>query len=122
VMKVLWDRGPMAARDIYTALPDATGWAYKTVKTLLTRLVAKGALDYQQIGNSYLYRAAVDRHHVTRTEMRSFMDRVLGGALFPVLQHFIEEHDLSDDELRKLQEMLEERDRQRGRTKRGGRK
>ncbi len=60
IMKVFWDLGPMAARDVYAALPRDCSWAYKTVKTLLSRLVAKEALAYDQIGNSYLYRPAVD--------------------------------------------------------------
>ena len=42
VMKILWDRGPLAARDVFAALPPEIEWAYKTVKTLLARLVAKG--------------------------------------------------------------------------------
>ena len=50
VMKVLWEKGELAARDIYAALPEGHGWAYKTVKTLIARLVAKGAVDYEQIG------------------------------------------------------------------------
>ena len=61
IMKIFWDRGPLAARDVYAQLPKKRGWAYKTVKTLLSRLVAKEALAYDQVGNSYLYRPAVDR-------------------------------------------------------------
>jgi BlaI family transcriptional regulator, penicillinase repressor len=122
VMKVLWEGGPMAARDVFAALPPSKEWSHKTLKTLLARLVTKGAVDYQQVGNSYLYRAACDRAHVARTEMRSFIDRVLGGSLFPVLQHFIEEHDLSEDELRKLQEMLDRREGAKGMRKKGARK
>lgn len=107
VMKVIWDHGPQAARDVYAALPDDVSWAYKTVKTLLSRLVAKGALDYEQIGNSYLYRAAVARDQMTRKEMRGLFSRVTGAALSPVLAHFIEEADLSDDEIRQLKRQLD---------------
>ncbi len=66
IMKIFWDLGPLAARDVFAALPGGHGWAYKTVKTLLSRLVAKGALTYEQIGNSYLYQPAVDRQNMTR--------------------------------------------------------
>lgn len=55
IMKIFWDKGPMEARDVFAAIPENHGWAYKTVKTLLSRLVAKGTLDYDLIGNSYLY-------------------------------------------------------------------
>jgi len=107
IMKVLWDHGAMAARDVIARLPEGHGWADKTVKTLLSRLVAKGALDYEQIGNSYLYRPACTRDEVTREEVRSFVSRVLDGSLSPVLAHFIEEQKLSDQDLKQLQQLLD---------------
>ncbi|MGI8906971.1 MAG: BlaI/MecI/CopY family transcriptional regulator [Candidatus Sumerlaeaceae bacterium] len=106
IMKVLWEHGRLAARDVYTLLPPDHGWATKTVKTLLSRLAAKGAIDYEQIGNSYLYRAACTREQVTRAEVRSFVSRVLEGSLRPVIAHFVEEHNLSDKEISELQKLL----------------
>jgi BlaI family transcriptional regulator, penicillinase repressor len=109
VMKVLWDEGPLAARDVFARLPKNHGWAYKTVKTLLSRLVAKRALAYDQIGNSYLYRAAVDRQQVTRQEVRSVFQRLISEACSPVLAQFIDEADLSDAEIRQLKRRLDEK-------------
>jgi BlaI family transcriptional regulator, penicillinase repressor len=108
-MKVLWDRGPSAARDVYAALPADRGWAYKTVKTLLSRLVAKGALEYDQIGNSYLYRSAVAQEQMTRQEIRSVFARIVSGAISPVLAHLIEEADLSDEDISKLEQTLRQK-------------
>src|SRR3972149_480764 len=89
-MKVLWDHGPLAARDVFARLPRDQTWAYKTVKTFLARLVAKKALAYDQIGNSYLYRAAVDRAQMTRNEVRSIFDRLISEACSPVWAQFID--------------------------------
>jgi predicted transcriptional regulator len=120
VMKPCWERGPMAARDLYAALPDGHGWAYKTVKTLLSRLVAKGALEYDQIGNSYLYRPACSREQLTRAEMKGFIERILDGSLSPILAHFIEREHLSDDEIARLRAILDRRDgKKRPRNARG---
>jgi len=109
VMKTFWIEGPMAARDVYNALPDGHGWAYKTVKTLLSRLVAKGALDYEQIGNSYLYRPVFSRDQLTSKEVRGFVDRVLDGSLSPILAHFIEKTELSNEELNRLRKLLDQK-------------
>ena len=109
VMKVLWEHGPMAARDVYAALPAGHGWAIKTLKTLLARLVVKGAVEYEQIGNSYLYRPACSREQVTRQEMQGFIERVLGGSIAPLLAHFIEEQPLSQDELARLKEVFDKK-------------
>jgi BlaI family transcriptional regulator, penicillinase repressor len=111
VMKVLWDNGPMAARDVFAALPEGHGWASKTVKTLLSRLVAKGALDYEQVGNSYLYRPAHTRRQMTRKEVKGFVDRVLQGSPLTMLAHFIEQHDLTPEEIEQLRRLLEEKER-----------
>ena len=109
VIKTLWEQGPLDARSVFAALPDNRDWAYQTVKTLLSRLVAKGAIDYDQIGNSYLYRAIVPREEMTRQEVRSVFDRVVGAAVSPVLAHFIDEADLSEEDIRELQRLLKEK-------------
>jgi BlaI family penicillinase repressor len=113
VMKTLWDHGPLAARDVFAALPRDHSWAYQTVKTLLCRLVAKGAVDYDQVGNSYLYRSAVRRDLMTRQEVRGVFERVVGAAVSPVLAHFLDEADLTDDDIRALQRLLDEKRKKR---------
>jgi BlaI family penicillinase repressor len=112
VMKTLWDAGPLDARGVFAALGASADWAYPTVKTFLSRLVAKGAVDYDQVGNSYLYRAAVPREEMTRQEVRTLFDRVVGAAASPVLAHFIDEADLSDEDIRQLQRLLDEKRKQ----------
>jgi predicted transcriptional regulator len=110
-MKVLWEKGALAARDVYSAIREDRDWAYNTVKTLLSRLVAKGAVDYEQIGNSYLYRPLLSREQMTRKEVRGFLDRVLDGAFSPFLANLIEETDLTEEEILRLKEILEEKER-----------
>lgn len=109
IMKIFWEKGSMAARDVYAALPDDTGWAYRTVKTLLSRLVAKGALNYDQVGNSYLYHAACSRESVTRKEMKSFISRVLDGSVSPLIARFIEEENIPDSEIDELRRILDKK-------------
>ena len=122
VMKVLWDAGPAAARDVIAALPKEADWSPKTVKTLLARLVAKGAVDYEQIGNSYLYRAAIARDQATRREVRGLVERVVSEAAAPVLAHFIEDTDLSDEDIKRLKQLLDEKRKNRGAKKRKGKR
>jgi BlaI family transcriptional regulator, penicillinase repressor len=112
VMKIFWDHGPLAARDVFAKLPKGHGWAYKTVKTLLSRLVAKEALAYSQIGNSYLYRAVVDRQAMTRTEVRNVFQRLMSEACSPVLAQFIEEANLSDADIKQLKRLLDDKRKQ----------
>ena len=110
VMKVVWECGEAAARDIFAALPEEKGWAIKTVKTLLARLVAKGALDYAEVGNSYLYRAAYSREELTQYEVAGFVDRVLDGAPAPVMASFIRTSDLTSADIERLRALLDSKD------------
>lgn len=110
IMKPLWEHGPLAARDIFDKLPDQYGWAYKTVKTMLARLVKKGALAYDQVGNSYLYRAEYSRQQMTREATGSFVQRVFDGAMSPFLAHFVEH--VSKDELAVLRAELDRIEKQ----------
>lgn len=120
VMKVLWDNGGLAARDVFAALPPdgdgvpSRGWAYRTVKTLLSRLVAKGAIDYQQVGNSYLYRAAAEREAMARQEVRGLLDRLRSHtsaagrrAVSSVLAQFLGDAELSEEEVSELRAALD---------------
>ncbi|OYX08504.1 MAG: CopY family transcriptional repressor, partial [Sphingomonadales bacterium 32-68-7] len=55
VMEVLWDQSPLAASDVCEAVCAARGWSMPTVKTLLSRLVAKGAVSTEPDGRRFLY-------------------------------------------------------------------
>jgi len=104
VMKAFWERGPMAARDVYAHTASQRGWAYETVKTMLSRLVKKGALVYEQIGNSFLYRPAYTREEMTESAAGSFVERVFDGRLPMLFAHFVGQ--VSEKELEVLQAEL----------------
>jgi predicted transcriptional regulator len=112
MMKVFWEGGALAARDAYAALPEGHGWAYNTAKTLLARLVAKGALDYTQVGNSYLYEAACRREDVVLREMEEFVERVLDGEPAPVAVHLVRRAKLSREDVAELRLLLDQKERE----------
>lgn len=107
VMKVVWDRQPVPASDVVERLAAERGWAPRTVKTMLNRLVAKGALAYEVEGKRFLYRAIVKREACVRHESRSFLSRVFGGAVTPAVVHFLEHSKLTPDEVEHLRRILE---------------
>jgi BlaI family penicillinase repressor len=109
VMRVLWADAPQTANEVCDALAGSTTWNPRTIKTLLNRLVNKGALKYTQHGRMYLYRPAVSESACIRAASRTFLKRVFGGALTPMLAHFLEEETLSAEEIAELRSMLDER-------------
>ena len=107
VMKVVWDRQPVPAADVVDRLAADRGWRPRTVKTMLNRLVAKGALAYEVDGKRFLYRALVQRDACVRNESRSFLSRVFGGAVAPAVVHLLEHTRLTPDEVEQLRRVLE---------------
>lgn len=115
-MTVIWDDGPMPARDVHARLADQQDWAYSTVKTLLRRMVAKGWLEYDQIGNSFLYRPAVHREKAVRRAVREFSARVLNGALAPFVAYYAETHGPTDDDIADLEAIIRQHRKNEGDT------
>ncbi len=108
VMKVLWERAPQSANEIVEALA-ARQWSPATVRTLITRLVQKGALSFETAGREYLYLPVVTREEGIRQERRSFLRRVYDGAVEPMLAGLLDEEDLSAEELEALHRLLDEK-------------
>lgn len=108
VMKVLWARSPRAAQEVVEALARRTDWHHRTIRTLLSRLVKKGALAFSREGRSYLYRPRVAEEECVKAVSESFLDRVFGGALQPMLSHFVSQKKLSKKEIADLKRLLEE--------------
>lgn len=106
VMNVLWEASPRTASEIADALCEPKQWHPKTVKTLLGRLVKKGALRFKEEGNRYLYRPAFPRERYVEQESQTFLDRVFGGAAAPMLVHFVENNNLSESDLEELREII----------------
>ena len=110
VMGVLWDEAPLSSYRIVERLRDSTDWNPKTIKTLLSRLVKKGFLDYETEANRYLYFPTVSRKDSIREESRSFLDRVFRGDSASMLLHFVKSVELSADERDELRELLDRMD------------
>lgn len=109
VMQVLWDRAPLTANEVVDTLKTSTDWSPRTIKTLLNRLVKKGALGFEQEGRQYRYHPIVTEEACTRAERQSFLKRVYGGSLTPMLMHFIEDVELSETEIDELRTILDKK-------------
>jgi BlaI family penicillinase repressor len=111
VMKVVWEKAPVSAAEIIQRLAsrDPT-WHPRTAKTLLNRLVKKGALGFKEEGRAYLYRPLVKEADCAIAESQSFLERVFGGSLQPMLAQLVAKKKLSSAEIRELKRLLEEED------------
>jgi BlaI family penicillinase repressor len=108
IMRIVWQKHPLTANEIIEQLGAAGGgWHPKTARTLLARLVQKGALGYEAKGRTYVYSPLVSEEDCVATASESFLDRVFGGSLKPMLAHFVERQKLTRGDLEELQKLLD---------------
>ena len=108
VMKLLWKKSPQPAYDIAQTLCRREEWQPRTVKTLLARLVKKGALAFEPYKNLYLYRPLVSEERCVKAESESFLRDVFDGSLSMLLVHFAKRKRLTKDEIRELKRIVAE--------------
>ena len=108
IMNICWASSPITAQDIIDTLAVTDAWHPKTVKTLLNRLVKKRALGFKRQGRAYLYEPLVAEKNCVTAESESFLDRVFGGSLQPLLAHFVATRKLSSAEIQELKRLLKQ--------------
>ena len=108
IMKILWKDSPKSAQEIIDALEGEVDWTPKTIKTLLNRLVTKGALGYEIDGRSYLYSPRISEAACKREETHSFINRVFDGAFKPMLASFLVDGKLTPEEIEELRKILDQ--------------
>ncbi len=107
VMKVIWANEPINTNDVVKKLSEISIWSPKTIHTLLSRLVKKGALDYQKDGRVFVYRSTISQSEYLNTESQSFLNRFYNGAINSLLISFIENEKLSEQDINELTKSLE---------------
>jgi BlaI family penicillinase repressor len=110
IMRVVWGRNPVTAAEIIEELSKAdASWHPVTAKTLINRLVKKGALGFDQEGRAYLYRPLVSEGECISAVSSSFLERVFGGSLSGLVAHFVEQRKLSPKQLRELRKVIDDK-------------
>ena len=113
VMDVLWQRHPLSAEDVVAALAGNQSWQEATVKTLLNRLLNKGAIRADKDGRRYLYAPLLKREDWVMEESQGLLERLFGGRVAPLVAHFSEQRKLSRKDIAELRKLLDELDDER---------
>jgi predicted transcriptional regulator len=111
VMEVLWHTSPAATEDVVAALAKEYDWQETTIKTLLNRLLKKGAITAERDGRRYLYSPVLQRDAWLIGESSGLLDRLFGGRIAPFVAHFSKHRKLSKKDLAELRRLIEELER-----------
>ncbi len=113
IMQVLWEKGRSNARQITDALNLCEPIAHSTVQTLLRKLEAKGAIDHEVEGRTFVFFALVEEEPVKRGATRELIERVFAGSPSGLVSYLLENERVPDGELERIRELID-RKRQTG--------
>ncbi|MFN7975143.1 MAG: BlaI/MecI/CopY family transcriptional regulator [Acidobacteriota bacterium] len=114
VMRALWARGRAGVAEIHADLESETGWAYSTVKTLLSRLAGKGTVEVVRGKGGREFVPRVAEHEARRSAFRALIDRAFDGTFGSFLHHLVDRKSLTRAEREELRKLLDEMDRGKG--------
>lgn len=112
VMSVLWDLGSGSVAEVRDRMPD--GLAYTTVLTILRTLEEKGYVGHVEAGKAYRYHPRVERGDAGTSVLRRLTRKLFKDSPELLLTHLVSDRGLGDDELRRMQKLLEDRLREGG--------
>lgn len=106
LLQLLWEDSPLGASEVAERLPAALGWSPTTVKTLLARLVAKGAIASEPQGRRFLYRPLIAREKVAGGQAGGLIDRLFGGRVSPLVAQLAEQREIDPEDLAELERLV----------------
>jgi predicted transcriptional regulator len=106
VMEALWASGSMSADEIIAQVGAAQGWGEATVKTLIHRLLKKKALRSEREAGRVRYKPLVSRDEHLTLESQTFLDRLFGGELAPLVAHYARHRLPSPEEMARLKTLI----------------
>ena len=113
VMQVLWQQSPRYAEEVISQLREEQDWQEPTIKTLLNRLLNKGAIHAEKHGRRYSYSAVLKREDWVMSESKGLLNRIFDGRVAPLVAHFSEKGKLSKKDIAELKKLIEGMDDER---------
>lgn len=107
VMTILWQLGRGTVREVLESLPGSPKPAYTTVMTVMVRLRDKGLLRRGPRRNSYVYEPTLSQEGLVEESSRRAVRGVLEQFGDLAVAHFLQEADLSEEQIRQLRELAE---------------
>ncbi len=107
VMKLIWDRAPVSTKEVTEILADESSWKPKTIQTLLSRLVKKGAIGYKKEGRVFVYTPLIKEEDYVEQESSSFLNKFYDGALNSMVVNFLEQDKLTENDINELKKILD---------------
>jgi predicted transcriptional regulator len=108
VMKVIWSRGTATTEEVVAGVSGVEQWQESTIKTLLNRLLKKGAISARKDGRRFVYSPELTHDEWVTSESRGFIDRLFDGRVAPLVSHFSRQRKLSKKDIEDIKRLIKE--------------
>ncbi len=108
ILEALWRKSPLSFDDIVSEVGPVHGWAAGTVRTLVTRLLRKKAIEGLKAEEGYVYRPLIARSSYVSSESQGLLDRLFDGEVTPLVAALAEHRALKPADLKKLEALIAE--------------
>ena len=107
VMEIIWEKGPLSAKEISLIASDSIGWNKNTTYTVIKKLEAKGFIRRDEPG--FICTPLISQEEVQKSEAESLLNKVFGGSRKALFSALLEDEKLSDSEIAELRELIDKR-------------
>ena len=108
VLETLWKMKTATIRQLTDILyPNGKASSFSSVQKLLERLEDKRFVKRKRTGSVYLFRAIVDRRELLGRRLKAVSESLCDGSMTALLKHLIEAHELTPDNRRSLQALID---------------
>ncbi|MBR2750853.1 MAG: BlaI/MecI/CopY family transcriptional regulator [Clostridiales bacterium] len=107
VMEILWERGPLSAKEISLIAADSIGWNKNTTYTVIKKLEAKGFIRRDEPG--FICTPLVSQNEVQKNEAESLLKKFFGGSRKALFSALLEDEKLTDREIEELRDLIDKR-------------
>ena len=111
VMRALWEKQPATARALLETVSGETQWAYTTIKTVLARLVEKGAVQEEKEGATSVYRSLLAEQDARKSAVRGLLARAFDGGFGSLVHFMLENEELDARDRAELARLVAESER-----------
>ncbi len=106
IMNFFWEKGPMFVKEL-KEIYSGQKLHYNTLSTIVRGLEEKGFIDHEQFGNTHRYFAAITKEDYRKSTLGNVVNKYFNNSYKNVVSLFVEDQNLSLDELRKLIDEIE---------------